>query len=239
MKNPVFTLLPSTSCGAVQVKGDLRPQTVFFRVVCFDDKKPQVRVVVAGREARNKIMCPVRLGVKTRIECSHQEFAKRERIIVTLRPAKEFKCFKLRPRDRDIGKAKEFYFDDEHWAVRYLVADTGGWLSGKRVLISPHALDPANEAEQVLPVNLTKKQIEKSPSLASDQPVSRQHEMQHHGYYGWPMYWSGPYLWGQTANPGRHCEGWLELSGEPAHREVEGDPHLHRRWRTFLGNTRC
>ena len=93
-----------------------------------------------------------------------------------LRQAKEFKNFKLRARDGDIGKAREFYFDDHHWTVRYLVADTGGWLSGRQVLISPYALDPVNEAEQVLPVDLTKKQIEECPSLNSDQPVARQYE---------------------------------------------------------------
>jgi hypothetical protein len=84
-----------------------------------------------------------------------------------LRPANEFKHFKLRARDGDIGKAREFYFDDEHWTVRYLFAKTGGWLNGRQVLISPCALKPVNEAGQVIPVELTRKQIEDSPLLAS------------------------------------------------------------------------
>lgn len=139
-----------------------------------------------------------------------------------LRQAKEFKMFKLRSRDGDIGKAREFYFDDESWTVRYLVADTGGWLTGRQVLISPYALEPALEAQRVLPVNLTKKQIEESPSLASDQPVSRQYEMQYYGYYGWPMYWTGPSLWGPVAYPDRLAGGW----SASARREEKGDPHL-------------
>ncbi len=113
-----------------------------------------------------------------------------------LRKAKEFKSFKLRTRDGDIGKAKDFYFDDKHWTVRYLVADTGGWLSGRRVLISPYALEPANESERIIPVDLTKKQIEDSPSLDADKPVSRQFEMQYYGHYGWPYYGYGGYAWG-------------------------------------------
>ena len=32
-----------------------------------------------------------------------------------------------------IGKTKEFYFDDRHWTIRYLVADTGGWLAGRQM----------------------------------------------------------------------------------------------------------
>ena len=89
-----------------------------------------------------------------------------------LRQVKDLKSFKLRARDGDIGSIREFYFDDKYWTVRYLVADTGGWLSGRRVLLSPYALHSANEAEQVIPVDLTKKQIEESPSLASDEPES-------------------------------------------------------------------
>jgi hypothetical protein len=90
-----------------------------------------------------------------------------------LRQAQDFTSLKLRARDGDIGKAREFYFDDRFWTVRYLVADTGNWLTGRQVLISPYALDSANESQQVLPVDLTKKQIEDSPALASHEPVSR------------------------------------------------------------------
>ena len=143
-----------------------------------------------------------------------------------LRKAKEFKDFKLRARDGDIGKAKEFYFDDENWTVRYLVADTGGWLNSRRVLISPYALDPANEAERVLPLDLTKKQIEESPSLSTDQPVSRQYEVQYYGYYGWPRYWGGPYTWGPSAYPTWRTAGRTEPARKSSGREDKGDPHL-------------
>jgi hypothetical protein len=115
-----------------------------------------------------------------------------------LRQAKDFKSFKLRARDGDIGKAREFYFDDRHWTVRYLVADTGGWLTGRQVLISPYALKSAIEMDRVLPVDLTKKQIEESPSLASDQPVSRQFDTQFYDYYGWPYYGNGSNVWGNS-----------------------------------------
>jgi hypothetical protein len=163
-----------------------------------------------------------------------------------LRQAKEFKIFKLRARDGDIGKAKEFYFDDENWTVRYLVANTGGWLTYRLVLISPYALGPANEAEQVLPVDLTKKQIEESPSLNNDQPVSRQFETRYYSYYGWPSYWSGPHIWGESGYPDRQRGGLnrpggmgippvkstvlhgkdAEANRASVHREVVGDPHL-------------
>ena len=139
-----------------------------------------------------------------------------------LRQAKEFKHFKLRAHDGDIGKAREFLFDDRHWTVRYLVVDTSSWLSGRQVLISPYALSPAKEAERVLPVDLTKKQIEESPSLDSDQPVSRQYEMQYHEYYGWPYYGYGSYTWGGSPTIMRPPEAWKKID----RREEAWDPNL-------------
>src|SRR5579862_6064857 len=92
---------------------------------------------------------------------------------------------KLGAVDGEIGHVKDFYFDDQNWTIRYLVADTGSWLSGRQVLISPHALGRLDQGEKILRVNLTRKQIEDSPSIASHKPVSRQYEEEYYQYYGW------------------------------------------------------
>lgn len=126
-----------------------------------------------------------------------------------LLPASEFRNLKLRAKDGDIGHAREFYFDDRFWTVRYLVVDTGGWLGSRQVLVSPYALGAANLAERVLPVDLTKERIEQRPPLESHEPVSRQYEIQYYDYYNWPYHGSGPYVWGitrpscETARTGR------------------------------------
>ena len=73
--------------------------------------------------------------------------------------------YKLNGLDGDVGKVKEFYFDDLCWTVRYLVADTGNWLFGRQVLISPHWLVAVNTEDQSITIDLTKKQIEDSPPL--------------------------------------------------------------------------
>ena len=73
--------------------------------------------------------------------------------------ATSLKGFKLEGLDGEMGKAREFYFDDRFWTVRYLVADTGGWLMGREVLISPYALVGVIKEEEQIVVNLTKKQI--------------------------------------------------------------------------------
>jgi uncharacterized protein YrrD len=113
--------------------------------------------------------------------------------------AKTLKGYKLESLDGEIGKVNEFYFDDRYWTIRYLVADTGNWLIDRQVLISPYALGAVNKEEQHLSIDLTKKQIEGSPPLNSNKPVSRQFEVDYYGYYGWPMYFGGPYMWGSYA----------------------------------------
>lgn len=118
-----------------------------------------------------------------------------------LRSIKQLYGNKLGASDGEIGHVKDFYFDDLNWAIRYLVADTGSWLPGRQVLISPYSLGRLDQAEKVLRVNLTRKQIESSPSIDLHQPVSRQYEEEYYRYYGWPSYWQGGGLWGLSGFP--------------------------------------
>jgi hypothetical protein len=108
---------------------------------------------------------------------------------------------KLGATDGEIGRVKNFYFDDQTWAVRYLVADTGTWLSGRQVLLPPHALGKASPGGKVLAVNLTRKQIEDSPSIEWYKPVSRQFEEAYYRYFGWPSYWQQDGLGGMSRSP--------------------------------------
>ena len=139
-----------------------------------------------------------------------------------LSKAKTLYGYKLESLDGEIGKVKEFYFDDRHWTIRYLVADTGNWLTGRKVLISPYALNGVIKNEKHLSVDLTKKQIEASPSLNTDKPVSRQFEEEYYGYYRWPTYWRGPNSWGSYAYIIRDRDKW-NLSNQG---EKEWDHHL-------------
>ena len=139
-----------------------------------------------------------------------------------LNKAKTLKGYKLHSLDGEIGKVKEFYFDDHYWTIRYLVADTGNWLLERQVLISPYAMVDVNKGEQYIAINLTKKQIEDSPSLDSDKPVSRQFEESYYGYYKWPMYWSDQYIWGTYPNIERDPKKWIKHTQD----EKAWDPHL-------------
>jgi hypothetical protein len=118
-----------------------------------------------------------------------------------LRNATHLKGFTIRATDGDLGTVDQLYFDDETWAIRYLTVDTGGWLGGRQVLISPISVVQTKWTARRLDVALTKKQVENSPGIDTHQPVSRQHEAAYFGYYGYPYYWGGPYLWGPAIYP--------------------------------------
>ena len=118
-----------------------------------------------------------------------------------LRSIEQFYGDKIGASDGEIGHVKDFYFDDQNWAIRYLVVDTGSWLPGRQVLLSPHSLGRLDKVGKVLRVKVTRQQIENSPSIESHKPVSRQYEEEYHRYYGWPYYWQGDALWGMTAFP--------------------------------------
>jgi uncharacterized protein YrrD len=136
-----------------------------------------------------------------------------------LQNIKEFYGNKLAASDGEIGHVEDFYFDDKTWAVRYLVANTGTWLSGRQVLLSPHAFGRWDRDMKSLLVNLTRKQIENSPSIETHRPVSRQYEEEYYRYYGWPAYWDGGGMWGIGEYP--------VVLPPPTKEEIEA--HQHRR----------
>lgn len=135
---------------------------------------------------------------------------------------------KLGATDGQIGHVKDLYFDDHDWAIRYLVADTGSWMPGRLVLISPHALGDLYQGGNLLLVKLTRQQIEDSPSIESHKPVSRQYEEAYHRYYGWPFYWQGGQLWGMSAFPRVPPPRRLpeKQSTTKDGKQESGDPHL-------------
>jgi hypothetical protein len=105
------------------------------------------------------------------------------------------KNYVLEAIDGEIGRCKDFLFEDEEWVVRYMVADTGKWLPARKVLISPASLEPPRWADKRFPVRATKEQIEKSPPLQIDKPVTREYEQQLYDY------WTNPSLWGGYSMP--------------------------------------
>ena len=119
-----------------------------------------------------------------------------------LHSIQEMNGYTIQASDGEIGTVDQFLFDDQQWTIRYLVVDTGGWLSGRRVLISPISVKAANWNEQVIGLSLTKQQVEQSPGIYQDLPVSRHKEAELAQYYGYQPYWGGVGYWGAGLYPG-------------------------------------
>jgi len=97
----------------------------------------------------------------------------------------------IEAKDGELGHVDDLLFEETRWTVRWLVVDTGRWLAGRRVLLPPSALGKPDAQARCFPVDLTKQQIEKSPPLTADPPISRQAEAGLYRYYGWTPYWDG------------------------------------------------
>jgi hypothetical protein len=106
-----------------------------------------------------------------------------------LRRMRELKSFTLRATDGGIGRLEELYFDDENWAVRYFVVNTGSWLLGRRVVLPPMAVAGVEDANRVVQINLTREQIETSPPHETAEPISREYELKYYRHLHWAPYW--------------------------------------------------
>lgn len=132
---------------------------------------------------------------------------------------KKLENLKISNAKEGIGYLKDFYFDDESWVTRYIVVDTGSLFTGRKVLISPNSLKKPNFLESSIYTDLTQKQIEDSPPISKEEPVSHQHEIKLSEYYGWPAYWSM-----ETSMRGAIEATKRELKEKE--QEKENDPHL-------------
>lgn len=133
------------------------------------------------------------------------------------RSTNELSGYHILATDGECGTIKDFLFDDESSIVRYLVIDTGGWLTGRKVLISPVAIDQPNLDTRELPTVLSRENIETSPAIEEDLPVSRQIESKLSTHFNWPVYWgaSGTRLEQQTS-----ATQVAELKGNPHLRSI-------------------
>jgi uncharacterized protein YrrD len=152
--------------------------------------------------------------------------------------------FEVRTADGDAGKIDDFLFEEEDWGVRYVVVDTGPWIFGRKVLISPEAIGDIQWQGKRVVTSLSRERIENSPDVDVARPVSHRQVNDLHQHYGWQAYWggtvpmgrpgAGPYVGpapDQTARgTGAEPEGPGRAPGtsqDAAQELQERDPRLH------------
>ena len=69
------------------------------------------------------------------VDVTNKRINRKETVI--LRSIKDLISYPIDAVDGKVGKVEDALFDDRYWRLRYVVADTGTWLPGKKVLLSP------------------------------------------------------------------------------------------------------
>lgn len=138
---------------------------------------------------------------------------------VMLRSVKEINGYTIQATDGQIGSVDNFLFDDQSWIIRYAVVNTGIWLFGRKVLITPSVFQPPRWQDRVFPVSLDKEKIRNSPDINTDKPISWQEELKLHSSYGWLPYW-------QNAAPGSIPAPMLATTAVEDVVEEKTDSHL-------------
>jgi hypothetical protein len=142
-----------------------------------------------------------------------------------LRSSKELKGYAVEADDEEVGKVNDLLFDDQIWSIRYIVVDTGTFLPGQKVLLSPHAAK--SPTTQSLPVAISKDQIRNSPAIDTDKPVSLQKELELHEYYGWPIYGAGETVMGPDPFPLTPASVELLKQKSEERKKGKGDNEMH------------
>jgi len=135
------------------------------------------------------------------------------------------KGYAIKASDGRIGAINDILFDEETWKVRWLLIDTGGWLTGRKVLLHPSVIGVPDEEQREITVTLTKAQIEAGPNLSVDHPLSRQMQGQLYDFYKWapPL---GDRHFGATPNAIASAFSSPPIFGGDDPIPEDGDPHL-------------
>jgi sporulation protein YlmC with PRC-barrel domain len=154
-----------------------------------------------------------------------------EGVRVMLLVVSSLKGYQIEATDGLIGTVSDFLFDDRTWKIRWMVVDTGHWLTGRKVLIHPSAIGEPDFEAELVHVHLTQQKIKDSPDIMQDAPVTEQMEDHLYGYYGWDPMWGGAgYLSGgmigyPLLSP-LHNGGELREADRFEIRPNDGDPYL-------------
>src|SRR5262249_29761452 len=101
-----------------------------------------------------------------------------------LRSVNEVNGYYIEATDGEIGHVDDFIIDDEDWAIRFIVVKTGGWLFGKKTLVSPRWIEGISWNESKMFVSLNKDRIASSPEYDESSPISREYEESLYRHYG-------------------------------------------------------
>jgi hypothetical protein len=107
-----------------------------------------------------------------------------------LRSMKDLEDYAIRATDGIIGHVKDYYFDDEARAIRYMVVDTSNWWLGHKVLIAPQWIKDVSWPDATVSVDLTRQAVQDGPPYVPTAQLDRRQETGIYQHYGRSGYWA-------------------------------------------------
>jgi uncharacterized protein YrrD len=106
-----------------------------------------------------------------------------------LRSCKAVVGHTVRAIDGEIGHVDDLLVDEETWAVRYMVVQTGHWWRGHKVLVAPQWISGVHWSDSSVTVDLTQASVQGAPPFESSDELNRQRESGLYAHYGRGGYW--------------------------------------------------
>ncbi len=103
--------------------------------------------------------------------------------------------YPIKATDGELGTVAGMMYEQSDWTIRWLVVDTGGWLSGRQALLPVGALGQPDPQAHHMPVNLSMSQVESCPEVDAAAPLSPATETLMSRHYGL-AHGRDRFLWG-------------------------------------------
>jgi len=145
------------------------------------------------------------------------------------RSIRELSKAALHETDGDLGRIYDLFFDSQNWKIHYIIVDTGHWLPGRKVLLSPQALRQREKDRMGFSVPLTKNEVRHAPGMQTAKTRLRLQFDRLQRHYLWP--WSpgngSLFLSGPSGSVSPETFALQEAEKEiTASEGPEDDPHL-------------
>jgi len=100
-----------------------------------------------------------------------------------LRSSKVVSHYHIIAVDGEIGHFEDFIVDDQTWAIRYAIAVTGNWWSGKKVLLPAEWVLWISWEESNVYVGLRRERIATAPAFEPGQRLTHELELEIYNHY--------------------------------------------------------
>ena len=108
-----------------------------------------------------------------------------------LRSCESVAGYRLQAIDGEIGHVAGYLIDDESWAIRYLIVDTGHWWAGHKVLVAPEWITGVHWSNETVSVNLTLESVKAAPAYDPEVTWRRELDRNLYQHYGRTGYGAG------------------------------------------------